>query len=286
MPMADDIGKAYQNYYTHDQADDISTGALKRGYQQVKRGYLARRFGYRSAARHGPLARLGPLLYLFPIRRAEVDDEIRHLRARQGGKLLDVGCGSGKWLSRMRDLGWDVAGVDFDADAVAEGVRRGLRVAHGPVEAQRYPDESFDAVMLNHVIEHVPDPVATLAECRRIVKPGGEVLLFTPNGASLAHRVFKRAWRGLEPPRHLHLFSPVSMRTLLARAGFVESDVRTVNSKYIWRHSLGVRLDRAMHSSLPFSLEVVAWMFTLAEQSLLTLRPDVGECVAARALRS
>ena len=92
--------------------------------------------------------------------------------------------------------------------AVQVARQRGLEVDCGAVEDQRYPAAAFDAVTLNHVIEHVPDPLATVAECRRLLKPGGRLLMFTPNAGSLAHWMFGRDWRGLEPPRHLHLFAP------------------------------------------------------------------------------
>ena len=287
MPLAEDIGKAYESYYTHDDRHaSAPKSVLKRAYHTIKRSYLASRYGYIPGSPRGVLGRLGWLLYLFPIRRREVGDEVRHLRARPGGRLLDVGCGSGAWLSDMRGLGWQVSGLDFDANAVAVAMRRGLDVHIGSLEAQNYPDESFDAITLNHVIEHLPDPVATLSECHRILKVGGELMLFTPNTASFGHRLFKEFWRGLEPPRHLHLFCPGSIRAILLVAGFSNFDVRTTNSGYLWQYSLGLwarRADAGQH--LPRGLKIAAQFLTLLEQLMLVLRPDVGECLAVRVLK-
>lgn len=287
MPVTEDIGHAYESYYTHTAAEHAGAKSLPaRVYRAVKRSYLASRYGYCTTADSRAGSCLGWLLYLFPIRRSGVDDEVRRLRACPGGRLLDVGCGSGEWLAKMRDLGWQVSGLDFDTQAVAVATRRGLQVTQGPLEAQRYPDESFDAITLNHVIEHVPDPVATLAECRRILKRGGQLMLFTPNSASLGHLLFKKSWRGLEPPRHLHLFCPNSMRAGLSRAGFSHFDVRTVNSRYLWRYSVRLWAHRAEPGHrMPLRLKVAPQLLATVEQAMLVIRPDVGECLAVRAVK-
>jgi SAM-dependent methyltransferase len=70
------------------------------------------------------------------------------------------------------------------------------------------------------VIEHLHDPLTMLLECRRVLKPGGTLVIATPNSASLGHRTFKSDWVSLDPPRHLVLFDPPTMRRLLDEAGF------------------------------------------------------------------
>lgn len=223
MPLSEDIGKAYANYYTHS----TSNGAhrihfLKRIYHLAKQGYWASQYHY-SNPNHPVVARcLGALLRLSPIHRRESDAEVRFLSAVPNGRLLDVGCGSGDWLCEMSRLGWRGEGVDFDERAVELAKSRGFKVECGAVENVDFADNYFDAVTLNHVIEHVPDPVLTLKECARILKPGGKLVLFTPNAASLGHHIFKDSWRGLEPPRHLHVFSMNSMRKTLNQAGFYD----------------------------------------------------------------
>jgi hypothetical protein len=111
-------------------------------------------------------------------------------------------------------------------------------------------------------------------------------MVYTPNTASLGHQLFKKSWRGLEPPRHLYLFCPKSMRAGLSRAGFSHFDVRTVNSCYIWRYSVGLWAWRTdVGAQLPFGLKVVSQLLAIFEQALLVLRPDVGECLAVRATK-
>ena len=243
MPLEEDIGKAYGNYYTHAGPGDSApsetgrVGFSRRVYRLMKQGYLAGKYGY-EMRRTSALARgIGKLLYLFPLRRSQLDMELRFLPAVPQGRLLDLGCGSGLWLASMRELGWRIDGVDFDPRAVQAAAERGLAVRCGSLEQQNFPNETFDAVTMSHFIEHLPDPVRTLQECARILKPGGRLILWTPNTSSLGHRLLKQHWRGLEPPRHLHLFSPPSMRTLLERGGFSRISIRTRNSRYLWQQS-------------------------------------------------
>ncbi len=285
VPLSVDLALAYAGYYTHVKAvNGVPTGNLKRIYQRVKRSYLAARYGYWCEGPVGSHLALGLLMYLFPVRRSSVDDEVRRLKAQVGGKLLDVGCGSGAWLADMRERGWRVSGVDFDGEAVAAAEDRGLDVRLGSLAAQQYPDESFDVVTLNQVLEHVPDPVETLVECRRILRPGGQFVLYTPNSRSLAHRLFVDDWRGLEPPRHLQIFGPNSMVSCLSAARFTEFEVTTVNSEYIWAHSLGLWLKRPdAGESLPAAWRLLSHVLAGLEQVWLTLDPLAGECLAVHA---
>ena len=171
------------------------------------------------------------ILYLLPIRRRMLEVGIRYLDLTMRGKVLDVGCGAGSWLLEMRGRGWEVFGLDIDPKAVEAARSAGLSVQCGPVQRQGYPSEFFDAVTLNHVIEHVPDPFKTVKECLRILKPGGKLVIITPNGSGLSHRFFKRDWRGLEPPRHLHIFSLESISRSLAYGNSGKSHRETSSGK-------------------------------------------------------
>ena len=282
MPRADEIWKAYANYYTHHAAAGRGSGTMGRLLMAMEAGYLAGKFGY--AGKGGMSQALGRLLYLLPLRRRGVEGDVRFLDAVPGGKLLDVGCGSGDWLLAMRERGWRVAGTDFDENAVNFAKKRGLDVVCGALEAQNFAANGFDAVTLSHVIEHVPDPLAELKECLRILKPGGKLVLFTPNGDSLSHKVFKRDWRGLEPPRHLHIFSMNSMRRLLESAGFRQNSVRPhvarsviLDSRRLQRAGRGT----AANQTTTTGDKLYARAFNLIEGCLLKWRPSAADCVAA-----
>ena len=289
MPLSEDIGKAYANYYTHASRETSGRkGMLARVFAVMQREYLANKFGYGTGRRSFLMRSLGMLLYLFPLRRRGLDGDVRFLTARPGGRLLDVGCGSGDWIMFMRGLGWQVSGNDFDAIAVKTARSRGLEVECASLEQQNHPAGTFDAVTLSHVIEHVPDPVQTLAECRRILKPGGRLVLFTPNASSLSHRVFKQDWRGLEPPRHLHVFSTESMRPLLEHAGFQNISVRPHLARSVIYESLLLRRGRtsfASEAGRSWTAEAYARLFNLVELCLIQWKPSAADCVAAVAVK-
>jgi len=135
--------------------------------------------------------------------------------------LLDLGCGNGAFLLRARSAGWHVTGVDFDEKAVAAACGLGLDVRLGGIESLDPSVEQFDVITLAHVIEHVHHPVEVLQACYHLLKPGGFLWLETPNITSEGHQLFGTNWRGLEPPRHLVLFTLESMKKTLKKVGFV-----------------------------------------------------------------
>ena len=290
MPINEDLGKAYANYYTHAVGGSVRrVGVLKKIRALAQDGYWANEYNYKIASKPFVARALGRLLYLSPIHRREADGSVRCLPAVPQGRLLDVGCGSGEWLLAMRQRGWTVEGVDFDESAVKLARQVGLKVESGSLEEQNYPDDYFDAVTLNHVIEHVPDPVRTLAECARILKPTGKLVLFTPNSASLGHLLFKECWRGLEPPRHLHIFSTWSMRRTLAAAGFQEVTILPFIVTSVIYQSLLLRWGRTdFTNGTPRNWP--AWgitrLFKILELCLLPWNPSLGDCVIAVAVKT
>ena len=289
MPLTAELPKAYRNYYTHESMERLvparpeKAGWLRQGYRLLKESYLAERYKYGAGAPSGA----GKLLYLVPWRRVQVDLEVRGLSAVPGGRLLDLGCGSGLWLQTMRALGWKVEGVDFDPGAAKAAAAGGLSVRCGSLEEQRFPAGAFDAITMSHVVEHLPDPLQTLAECARLLKPGGRLILWTPNAASFGHRLFGQHWRGLEPPRHLHLFSPRSMRAMLAKAGFTCISIRTRSSRFILQQSYllwrGANQPRSVASAGTSSLLVSAAL-ALMEVACLPFFRQAGEWLDVQAL--
>ena len=280
MPVEEDIGKAYESYYTHHGKPVPPDTWLRRIYPHLKNAYLARRYGYGDGK--NLRARLsGLLLYLHPGRRADVDFSVMYLPARPGGRLLEVGCGSGQMLRLMKDFGWEVEGVDFDPAAVDNARGKGLSVRLGTLEDQVYPDDHFDAVTMSHLVEHVPEPLQLFQESYRILKPGGRLVVVTPNNESLGHRMFGRDWRGLEPPRHLHVFNLASLRKLTNRAGFdryrASSTIRDANGMLIASRYLKRTDAYRMGSRKPLSVHAWARSLQFLEWALLKARPGVGE---------
>jgi len=142
----------------------------------------------------------------------------------RSGTLLDIGCADGSFLAAMAQLGWDVYGVEPDELGVRRANTRLLmfqppRVFCGVLEDAGYASEHFDLITLWHVIEHLPHPLATLREVRRLLRPRGRVIILTPRWGSLESLLFGRYWSGLDLPRHLWFFTDRSLQALIEHAG-------------------------------------------------------------------
>lgn len=216
------IGIAYSDYYTHcvQGASAVRRiGVIKTLLHDWLNGYLNSRYGLVRRPAHAMGCLLIPLL---PPLRAAADAECRHLPRPpiDGGALLDVGCGNGQFLAVAREMGWNAEGIDFDEQAVRAARANGLEVRHGGIELLQGVRERYDVITLSHVIEHVHDPLDLLVRIHLLLKPGGRLWLETPNLESVGHGLYGPHWRGLEPPRHLVLFTSTSLRSVLRRAGF------------------------------------------------------------------
>jgi SAM-dependent methyltransferase len=216
-PTPATIGLAYRSYYTHRPP----TGPPPAGWlrQGLAHDYRRARWGY-AEGQAIPGGRVIPRLA--PSRGALVDREVRHLPAVPGGRLLDVGCGSGVFLAQAAALGWRAEGIDPDPEAVRSARDAGLNVFQGTL-ADLDPGEqrgAFDAVTLSHVIEHLHDPADDLRSISVLLRPGGLLWIATPNLESLGLRRFGNDWVNLDPPRHLVLFTRSSLERLLRDTGF------------------------------------------------------------------
>jgi SAM-dependent methyltransferase len=232
MPLESEIWKAYRNYYTHEDAGAVSREGSSRGSVAmarhiIKRAYVASRLRYNEGEVALRWQALSLLAYLDPTRRADTDFPLKYLPPETRGRLLDLGCGSGELLRRMQSLGWQAEGIDIDPVAAEAARRKGFKVRTGSLHEQKFPDATFDAVVMSHVIEHVHHPRALLSEVRRILKPGRRLVIATPNARSFGHRVLGARWPFLDPPRHLQVFTPYALEALVHAAGFHEVSVRT-----------------------------------------------------------
>jgi len=148
--------------------------------------------------------------------------------------VLDVGCGAGEFLSELRgEFGCSVAGLDL-SEAAAERASQvlGTKVFCGSLENAPWKTGSFDLVTSWWSLEHMPDPERALGRMHELLKDGGHLLVAVPNSRSLMAYVFRDRWYHLDCPRHYHLWTPSSLRELLARQNF--SHVSTTFDKSPW----------------------------------------------------
>lgn len=217
-PQAQDMGQYYPDYVTAVRSDQPFRQWLKRAVTEHWYGYAPNpQAPHRRPVRFLLKALTFPAFLL-----------LRHVPDyRPGGRVLDIGCGSGGYLAFLASLGWTCHGVEPGPNSrrYAREIL-GLTIDQGPLSDCKFPDSYFDVVTMWHVIEHFPDPLDTLREVRRILKPDGVIMLSTPNIESLETRLFAGSWYGLDPPRHFYLLSPSTLRAMLDRTGFVTTRFR------------------------------------------------------------
>jgi 2-polyprenyl-3-methyl-5-hydroxy-6-metoxy-1,4-benzoquinol methylase len=141
-----------------------------------------------------------------------------------GEKVVDIGCGEGHLCADLKDAGWSsVSGLDVSTTRVARAkeLYPGIDFYDRPIDETGIPLESVDLEVMDNVIEHLPDPVAMLRNLRCYLKPGGRLVVMTPNMESGNYRLLGRRWTPeLAPHAHIFLFTLASLRRLFTMAGF------------------------------------------------------------------
>jgi SAM-dependent methyltransferase len=124
-------------------------------------------------------------------------------------------------------------GIETDPNVRAIAEHFGLVVHIGSIHDYPFPGAEFDLIVLNQVIEHVPDPVALLSLIRRRLRPGGKIVLAFPNTSSLYKTIFGRRWVNWHIPYHLHHYNKRSFALIAARAGYDVVGARTITPN-VW----------------------------------------------------
>ena len=190
----------------------------------------------------------------------QLPDNLRVLAALNAvlprpGKLLEIGSFLGLFLDRIRAAGWQVVGVEpYRPAANYARAKYGLEIIEGVLPNAALPTAYFDAVMMLHVIEHLPDPAENLRDLRRVIKPGGVLAIETPRFNSLSFKLLGRRERSIQNcPGHIFFFTEQTLRQILELNGFkvfcVERVGRTLTmDRFLYNLGLITRSARAQHS--------------------------------------
>jgi 2-polyprenyl-3-methyl-5-hydroxy-6-metoxy-1,4-benzoquinol methylase len=225
------------------------------------------------------------------LRYRAVYDDLRerfpHYHKRPDNLLIDIGCGRGDYLKRMKELGWNVLGIEPDIASAALARERGIPIINGTLAEAHLPEGVADQITLQHVIEHLPDPAAAIHECFRLLRKGGRLVIYTPNNESLGSKVFGTSWLPLDPPRHLFVFSSRSIASLLKKSSFREWSIHTVSvsAAKIFDNSLLISNKSKINGNIPVLPQRGRAAFATKEALLCRLGMPYGEEIEAIAFR-
>ncbi|MCA9132051.1 MAG: class I SAM-dependent methyltransferase [Planctomycetales bacterium] len=202
---------------------------------------------WRGVARRIPGLR--PFLYRLGQEQATY---LPSLPAGGSGRLLEIGCGNGRFLEQAAAQGWNVDGIEPGAEAAAACQARGLRVQCCTLAEADLAAASRQAIVLWMVLEHVPDPRQLLDKVWDTLSPDGVLALSVPNGGGFERRLFGKYWLGYEAPRHLQVFTAHSIERLLREIGFEQIRiVHQANVRYWWGSLAAWGLEHVAHQRWP-----------------------------------
>lgn len=207
VPAVHDIGRYYasENYISHS---DTNEGLINQVYHTVRKKTLQQKRAL-----------------------------IEKITGMRKGHLLDIGCGTGAFLHTMQQAGWQTTGLEPDETARKKAAELYELNPLPSGELFTLPLESFDAITMWHVLEHVHDLHAYIAQIKKLLKPGGRLVVAVPNYTSADALHYQQYWAALDVPRHLYHFSPGSMKTLMGLHG-----MEVMQMKPMWFDSFYVSM--------------------------------------------
>jgi 2-polyprenyl-3-methyl-5-hydroxy-6-metoxy-1,4-benzoquinol methylase len=207
IPAAPDIGDYYRSdtYISHT---DTKKGIINRLYHFVRKRTLKRK------------------------RRL-----VQQITGLQTGRLMDIGAGTGAFSYTMQQAGWQVSGLEPDAATRQRAVDlHGIQLQSTDALFQSVP-ESFDAITLWHVLEHVHELHAYIEQIKKLLRKDGKALIAVPNYTSYDAKVYLQFWAAYDVPRHLYHFSPAAMEKLLQQHG-----LKLAGTKPMWYDSFYIAM--------------------------------------------
>ena len=207
VPAQDEIAKYYasENYISHS---DTQKGFINKAYHLVRSRTL--------------------------IQKRKM---LQSLTRKEKGSVADIGCGTGAFLHSMQEAGWQITGFEPDETARQNAQRLyNIKPLPSP-ELYNQPADSFDAITMWHVLEHVHDLHAYIQQIKKMLKPDGRLLVAVPNYTSADAAQYQQYWAAYDVPRHLYHFSPASMTLLMKQHG-----LQVIATKPMWFDSFYVSM--------------------------------------------
>ncbi|HVZ96089.1 MAG TPA: class I SAM-dependent methyltransferase [Chitinophagaceae bacterium] len=207
VPGEEEIGAYYrsENYISHS---DTSQGLVNKLYHRVRKRTLLQKKKLIISA-----------------------------TGRQTGSLLDMGAGTGAFLHTMQRAGWQITGLEPDAAARSKAGELYQLHLDIPEKLFSLPEQSFDAITMWHVLEHIHQLHDYLDRLKKLLKPEGRLIIAVPNYMCYDEKVYREYWAAYDVPRHLYHFSPDSMSRLLSLHG-----MKGIKMKPMWYDSFYVSL--------------------------------------------
>ncbi|MFH2020855.1 MAG: class I SAM-dependent methyltransferase [archaeon] len=155
---------------------------------------------------------------------------------RKGNKFLDVGCGSGMFLAKMKKLGLEVYGIE--PGTIPKQAIKSYNIQNVETQKSKFKEGFFDIITMNHVIEHSKTPFSDIKKLRTYLKNGGTFIIAAPNTDSIAFKIFGKYWAQVDAPRHKALFGAKILKKMLEEAGFKITRIRYNSMPYQFSSSL------------------------------------------------
>lgn len=240
VPDSASIGPYYQseNYISHS---NTSEGLINRLYQRVRKKTLKQKRKL-----------------------------VESVTGKRGGLLLDIGSGAGAFAHEMISCGWEVTGLEPDAGArkvAEETFNTKLEDTSSFFSLQA---ESFDAITLWHVLEHVHDLHGYMAQLKKLLKQDGKIFIAVPNYTSVDALVYKEHWAAYDVPRHLYHFSPASVKALTDKHG-----LQLLAYKPMWYDSYYISMLSSKYKNGKTNFVAAVWN---GLRSNIKARADVKRC--------
>ena len=207
IPGINEIGSYYQseNYISHS---DTSKGIINKLYHKVRNRTLIKK-----------------------------RNMIKKITGKSTGNILDVGCGTGAFLKTMQQAGWQITGLEPDETARRKAKELYNLDLDGPDKLFALPANSFDAITMWHVLEHVHELHNYIKTLKNLLKPRGKLFIAVPNYTCYDEKIYREFWAAYDVPRHLYHFSPQSMYKLLSI-----HNMQVVSTKPMWYDSFYVSM--------------------------------------------